>query len=116
MPGYRFYLERFPNGVFANEAQARIAAIEEAERNAALLAQAQAQEQALRLNPVTRQLVERRLNVLGLKPGRVDGEFDNRTRRAIRRFQDGRNLQVTGYLDEPTMVRLLAGGILSIFE
>lgn len=116
LEGYRFYIQRFPNGVFANEAEARIAAIEEADRNAALLAQARAREEALRLNPITRQLVERRLNALGLKPGRVDGDFDERTRRAIRRFQDGRNLQVTGYLDEPTMVRLLTGGILSLFE
>lgn len=116
LAGYRVYLQRFPNGVFSNEAEARIAAIEEADRNAALLAQARAQEEALRLNPITRQLVERRLNALGLKPGRVDGDFDERTRRAIRRFQDGRRLQVTGYLNEPTMVRLLTGGILSLFE
>ena len=113
---YRTYLSAFPNGVFATEAQARAEVFEAEAANAAALARAQAAENALGLNPVTRQLVERRLNALGLKPGRVDGDFNNQTRRAIRRFQDRRNLQVTGYLNEPTMVRLLAGGIISLFE
>ena len=116
LDGYRAYLSAFPNGVFADEAQARVRVYEEEAANANALARARAEEDALGLNPVTRQLVERRLNALGLKPGRVDGQFNERTRRAIRRFQDRRNLQVTGYLNEPTMVRLLAGGIISLFE
>jgi len=116
LDGYRAYLNAFPNGVFADEAQARVRVYEEESANANALARARAEEDALGLNPVTRQLVERRLNALGLKPGRVDGQFNERTRRAIRRFQDRRNLQVTGYLNEPTMVRLLAGGIISLFE
>ena len=116
LDGYRAYLNAFPNGVFADEAQARVRVYEEEAANANALARARAEEDALGLNPVTRQLVERRLNALGLKPGRVDGQFNERTRRAIRRFQDRRNLQVTGYLNEPTMVRLLAGGIISLFE
>jgi len=116
LQGYRVYLNAFPNGVFADEARARIAVYEEEAANAAILERARAEEESLGLNRVTRQLVERRLNVLGLKPGRVDGEFNDRTRRAIRRFQDRRNLEVTGYLNEATMVRLLAGGIISLFE
>ena len=53
-----------------------------------------------------------RLEALGLKPGAVDGQFDDRTRRAIRRYQDARQLQVTGYLDQATVVRLLADSLL----
>jgi peptidoglycan hydrolase-like protein with peptidoglycan-binding domain len=39
----------------------------------------------------------------------VDGVFDEATRRAIRRFQNARNLPATGYVTRATMARLLAG-------
>jgi peptidoglycan hydrolase-like protein with peptidoglycan-binding domain len=47
-----------------------------------------------------------------LKPGAVDGAFDEDTRRAIRRYQDARKLRVSGYLDQATVVRLMADTIL----
>ena len=60
--------------------------------------------------------IEQRLDALDLRPGEVDGIFDERTRRAIRRFQTARGLPETGYLDQSSMVGLLAGGVLKMGE
>ncbi len=48
---------------------------------------------------------------MGLKPGAVDGSFDDDTRRAIRNFQKTRGLTSTGYLDQASVAQLLSGGI-----
>jgi peptidoglycan hydrolase-like protein with peptidoglycan-binding domain len=109
---YLQYLDRYPNGLFAEFARDRIDflrgqgmgdGLSDAER-----AQAEAREAALNLPQVTRLLVERRLAALGLDPGRVDGEFDTQTRRAIAAYQGSRGMRVTGYLEQITVVRLLA--------
>lgn len=104
---YRQYLAEQPRGAFTDEAQDRIAALNRNQDTAAERAEA-----ALGLNPFTRNLVEARLDALGLRPGRVDGVFDDNTRRAIRRYQSARNLPATGYLTQDTVVRLLADSIL----
>ncbi len=119
VPAYQGYLNEYPDGSFRDQAQARINQLQgndggltEAQR-----AQLLAQENALNLPPVTRSLIEQRLAALGLEPGRIDGRFDANTRRAIRRYQRARGLDVTGYLNQPSVVRLLAetvGGILQI--
>ncbi len=106
--GYRAYLRSFPEGAFAAAARDRIAALSPTGADAALLAQAQAEEAALGLNDITRTMLESRLDALGLQPGGVDGSFDEDTRGAIRRYQTARDLPVTGYLSEQTVVRLLA--------
>ena len=108
LAAYRRYLNRFPNGRHAEQARRRISELEQA-RSATQAAQRQ--EQELNLNPVTTRLVEQRLSAVGLDPGPVDGSFDGQTRRAIRRYQDERDLPATGYLDEPTVVRLLADSV-----
>ncbi|MCB1332352.1 MAG: peptidoglycan-binding protein [Roseivivax sp.] len=110
--GYNAYLAAQPNGAFADQARARIEQLTEAARPDPAIARAEAEEAALNLNVLTRRLAEARLDQLKLKPGEVDGTFDERTRRAIRRFQEARQLPVTGYLDQATVVRLLADGIL----
>jgi peptidoglycan hydrolase-like protein with peptidoglycan-binding domain len=56
-------------------------------------------------------LVEQRLARMGLEPGRVDGTFDAATRRAIRAYQESRDLAVTGYLDQSMIALLLAGSL-----
>lgn len=98
---YRDYLERFPEGLYAETARARIADLggDGAARRA---------EERLGLNQTARRLVELRLDILGLRPGRIDGNFDANTRAAIRRFQATRGLPVNGYLTEVTMMRLVA--------
>ncbi|MGQ0565318.1 MAG: peptidoglycan-binding domain-containing protein [Gemmobacter sp.] len=114
--GYRAYLAAWPNGAFAAEAQARIEALTEAALGEGDRARAEAAEAALNLNGLARTLIEQRLQALDLRPGEVDGTFDDRTRRAIRRFQTARGLPETGYLDQGSMVGLLAGGVLKLGE
>lgn len=115
---YRAYLRDFPRGNFAAEAQARLAALENQpsvptvpEAPNPENPEAAQIEQALALNGLTARLVEQRLEASGLNTGAVDGTFDNQTRRAIRRFQDANGLPVTGYLDQGTVVMLLAGAL-----
>ena len=106
------YLQAHPKGAFAGEARERVEALaganSEAQRNV------RAAEAGLGLNPITRTLVEQRLEQLRLDPGAVDGTFDDDTRAAIRRYQRQRGLKVTGYMNEDVASRMLAdlGGIL----
>ena len=108
------YLDRSPDGAFRDEARTRITALR-AEASGANSAAAR-EEQALNLSPTTARVIEGRLDALGLNPGRVDGVFDNDTRRAIRRYQQSRNLPETGYLNENVVVQLLADSVRSIFR
>ncbi len=111
---YRTYLKDWPNGAFRAEAQQRIALLEHDASKVRDAVAARQEEQAMNLNFVARQLAERRLEQLGLKPGKVDGRFDENTRAALRRYQDSRGLRVSGYLDDQTVVRLLADGIIGL--
>lgn len=110
--GYRAYLAERPNGAFVEEARARIEYFNNNSEQIAVQPQAQAEEAALGLNEAARRLAETRLDELGLQPGAVDGTFDEDARRAIRRYQDARKLRVSGYLDQATVVRLMADSIL----
>lgn len=112
--GYEDYLKQYPQGAFADQARARIAALNGDVPADDALARAQAAELALQLSPAARILIEGRLSSLGLQPGPVDGRFDAEARAAIRGFQGDRGLAVTGFLDEQTMVGLMAGGILEL--
>ena len=109
---YQGYLQTNPEGAFVAQANARVAELEFETKNAAALDAARRNEERLGMNQGTKQLVEDRLMRLGLKPGEIDGVFDDRTRRAIRRYQDARKLQKTGYLNQRTVVRLLADSVL----
>jgi len=111
---YQDYLRNFPQGAFAAEAQARIDALGAEAAQGDQLAQWEAGEAALGLGAGGRRAIEGRLDALGLKPGEVDGRFDDRSRRAIRRFQESRGMQPTGYLDQTTTVALLAGAVLRL--
>lgn len=109
---YRGYLAAHPEGEFASEAANRIAALEGRpapfpEVDEAALA---AREDALNLPTITRLLIERQLDTLGLDPGPMDGRFDPQTRAAIARYQESQGLPATGYLDQPTAQRFLEGG------
>ncbi len=98
--GARAYLQRYPEGIFADRARSALA---EADNS-----QAQAREDALNINSTLRRLIESRLASLGFNPGPVDGRFNGATRRAIRDYQAARNLTATGFIDQPTLARLLA--------
>ena len=112
--GYRDYLTVAPDGMFRDEAEARIAELERGSSNE--VEQARREEQALNLSASTRRLIEARLERIGLDPGPVDGTFDDDTRRAIRRYQEARELPQTGYLSEAVVVRLLADSVRSLFR
>ena len=114
--GFRAYLAAWPEGAFAAEAQARIEELTDAALGADDRVRAEAAEAALGLNDLARTLIEQRLSALDLRPGEVDGAFDDATRRAIRRFQTVRGLPETGYLDQTSVVGLLAGGVLKMGE
>jgi peptidoglycan hydrolase-like protein with peptidoglycan-binding domain len=113
---YRDYLELAPRGAFRDEAETRVARIRAEESNAQANSAAARAEQAMNLSPRTRQVIEDRLDKLGLRPGPVDGTFDNDTRRAIRRYQASRNLEESGYLNEAVVVQLLADSVRQIFR
>lgn len=104
--GYRAYLERYPDGIFAQEAQSKLNVPAEIDNRAA-----REQEDALNINPVLRRLIESRLAGLGYNPGDIDGRFDRNTRSAIASYQTQRNLTSSGYIDQPTLARLLADSI-----
>jgi len=108
---YERYLEVYPDGLFVDTARARLEQLRNPGLSPEELAQAEAQEAALNLPTFTRLLVEQRLAAMGLEPGEVDGQFDEATRRAIRRYQSARGMEATGYLTQETMVRLLAEAI-----
>ena len=116
IPAYEEYLRRARNGAFREDALLRIEELEGERENSAELQAAMQGEQALSLSPRTRQIVEARLNGLDLKPGPVDGVFDDDTRRAIRRYQASRNMDETGYLSEAVVVQLLADTVRQIFR
>lgn len=109
---YEGYLQANPEGAFVAQAKARIGELEFANRNKAALDAAKRNEARLGMNDRTRRVMEDRLAKLGLEPGPVDGVFDDKTRRAIRRYQEARRLQTTGYLNQATVVRLLADSVL----
>lgn len=104
---YRVYLQRYPRGAFVEEARARLEELTRDDTDA-LIQAAKAEEQRVAGNAIMRLLVENRLLTAGFNPGAADGQFTEDTRRAIRRFQAKSGLEVTGYVTQATMVRLLA--------
>lgn len=107
---YRVFIRNYPRSRFVPAAEERILELQTG-IGAEDRQRAEAREAALNLPSVTRLLVEQRLARLGLEPGRVDGNFDADTRRAIREFQEERGMAATGYLDEAMIALLLAGSL-----
>lgn len=101
--GFRDYLSAYPDGAFADEARQILDDMGASPANE----QARRAEEALGLNDGMKRLIEQRLAAIGLKPGKVDGQFDADTRRAIRRYQQARGLPVTGFLTQQTVARIL---------
>lgn len=104
---YRDYLGAYPEGIYRDQALARLDEIEGAERVAAQQARREARENALNLSQQDRLSVEQRLRVLGYEVGPIDGVFDERTRSGIIGYQKARGLNATGYLNRRTAVTLV---------
>ena len=105
--GLRAYLERYPEGLFAPQATRLLAEIEAAKPKNDPFAEYAAIEESLGLTPQMRMLAEQRLQARGLDTGRVDGNFDDATRSALRKFQRSTGLKVTGYLNRETVAVLI---------
>lgn len=105
---YNDFLRKWPSGVFAEEAKARLAEIDSERAGRNEREEARAEEESLRLPGATRLLAEGKLAALGFNPGTIDGRITEETRRAIRRYQRSRGIEPTGYLTRETTVRLLS--------
>lgn len=123
---YEAYLAAFPDGAEAATARDRIAALQAPPPPdepgptpdpgpdpdpAPDTDDAEAEEAALNLNRVARNLIEVQLASLGFSPGSIDGRFDADTRRALRRYQRNRNLPVSGYVTRETLRSLIGEGL-----
>ena len=106
---YSAFLNTYPDSTFASAARARLNELTDRQENAAEIEAARAQERQFTSTLIARVLIERRLGSLGTNPGAADGNFTRQTRRAIRQFQRSRNLPVTGFISQATMVQLMAG-------
>lgn len=113
---YREYLRRYPNGAYASAAREEIERFEEAARQGNDRQAAAQTEQRMNLSVSTRRTIEQRLATLDYNPGQVDGRFTDQTRNALLRYQQDRRLPATGYMNDATMVRILADTVISIFE
>ena len=100
----RAYLDRYPQGTFAALARNRLKDLTDA-RNAVA---SEAAEAALKLTARDRKKVQAGLWVLGLDPGVPDGVFGERTRDAIREWQESRSRPATGFLDAVSVKTLRA--------
>ncbi|PZX16594.1 putative peptidoglycan binding protein [Palleronia aestuarii] len=108
---YEAYANAYPRGRYANRVRQELAALRLASNAPPGDSDAAAAEAELGLTPLTRRAVEDRLVALDLAPGAVDGTFDAETRDALRRYQEGLGVPVTGYLDAGTARRLLTDSV-----
>lgn len=90
---YRNYVARYPNGRFANDAEAQIEAILAEPNRAARLA-----EEALGLNRTSRRTVQSQLTLLNYNTRGVDGIFGPGSRGAITNWQQSNGFPQTSYL------------------
>lgn len=104
---YEEYLNKYPNGLFAETAKERIQALRQDVRDRDRLETARREEERLGLNTQAWTLIERRLSQQGLDPGPIDGKPTDKTRKAIRKYQSSAGLPVTGYMDRTTLSRLI---------
>ena len=92
--GYRAYLERYPQGIFAEEARAKLrktVVVSPRER-------AEQAEAALRLNRSARRQVQRNLALLGFDPRGIDGVFGRGSRAAIAAWQRSAGYDDHGFM------------------
>jgi peptidoglycan hydrolase-like protein with peptidoglycan-binding domain len=108
---YREYLQSYPKGAFVEQARTRIAQLQDKPTVDPAIAKARQAEAALGLSDTAKRIIELRLAGLNLQPGVPDGTFDAATRRALRRFQASRDMAVTGFVDQRTMIGLMASSL-----
>ncbi|SFC63497.1 peptidoglycan-binding domain-containing protein [Tropicimonas isoalkanivorans] len=98
---YEAYLDRYPEGYFADEAKASIDRIQNEPNREARMA-----EEALGLDRTARRQIQENLALLGHAPGTPDGVFGPASRSAITRFQGANGFPSNGYLTRPQIDRI----------
>lgn len=93
LQAYREYLARFPRGMFAEQAQARIEELSLTPQDRARI-----EEESLNLSRDQRRSIQRNLTLLGFDTFGIDGLFGRRTRQAAADWQKDQGLPATGYL------------------
>ncbi|MEL6477820.1 MAG: peptidoglycan-binding protein [Pseudomonadota bacterium] len=96
---YRGFLRTYPDGNYAAAAKRAMKVI----ANKDAFARNAEKEKRLGLDKASRQSLEQRLAFLGFHPGPQDGAFDGNTRKAVRKYQEDRGLNATGFFDRDTV-------------
>ena len=96
------YLRRFPNGIFAQAARARLATT----APAIVAPTPEEGEAALGLSRTERRNIQEDLTLLGFDTRGVDGILGRGSRAAIAAWQDSQRLDATGYLTDPQITQL----------
>lgn len=95
----RQYVERYPDGLFADDAQSMIAELERSlDGEGEETLSPQETETLLGLSREQRRLIQSALNSLGYDAGPTDGIMGGRTRQAIRGWQESESHMRSGYL------------------
>ena len=120
---YLAYANRFKNGIYIELARIRIENLQDSSRES-ISSGASAEEpsqpstdeklklaeNSLRLTRAERRQIQHGLNELGFDAGLVDGLFGNQSRRAIRRWQQTKGNESTGYLNQSEADALVEEG------
>lgn len=101
LEGYENYLDRYPDGLFADEARARVEDLRLTPQQRAQLA-----EDSLGLTRDQRRTIQQHLSLLGYDPGGIDGIFGRRTRQAAQAWQASIGVPVTGFFNANQISRL----------
>ncbi len=104
---YENYLDKYPKGHFVDVAKNRIEELKQAQKRQAEWKALAAAEKSLLKNGPLRLIVEQRLTGQGFNVGQVDGTFNAQTRKALRQYQKSRGLNITGFVDQVTLARLM---------
>lgn len=99
--GYVAFLDRFPDGAFADDAARRLDALRRDPN-----ARAREEEDELNLDREARRGVQAGLSVLGFDPRGIDGVFGPGTRAAIEAWQGAEGFEPTGFVTAEQIVRL----------
>lgn len=119
---YRAYLDRYPDGVFADFAHDRLGepgsqAGERAGQAGETQATPESQgEAAMALAPDRIFQVQQWLRATGFEPGSLDGVMGPNTRDALRDWQRAEGLPATGYLSRASLERLSRQGAEALAE
>lgn len=92
---FRAYLERFPNGKFAEEARRKLDANP-----------GQLQEDAMELTNADKREIQQKLTILGYDTRGIDGIFGRGTRASISKWQKSARFDTTGYVSERQLRQL----------